>query len=56
MQHQLDGFKPKSNWCEYFALIWICEDTLFNAVFGKVCIKVDLGLVNKFEVRTDDDS
>ena len=56
LQDKVDSLEPQGDWCKHFTLIWVCENTLLNAILGQVGVKVDFGLMDKFEVGTDDNS
>jgi hypothetical protein len=56
LQNKVDGLEPQGDGREDFAFIGVCEDTLLNPIFGKIGVKVDFGLVDKFKVGTNDDT
>ena len=56
MQDKINGFEPQGDGRENLTLGRVCEDTLLNTIFGKIGIEIDFGLVDKFEIGTDDDT
>jgi len=52
-EEEVDGFEPHGRWSEYLAFRRVCEDAVLDAIVSKVCIKVDLGFIDEFEIRLD---
>lgn len=49
-KHEVNCFEPHRYWREYLAFGRVREDSFLDAIPSKVCVKVDLGFVDKFEV------
>jgi hypothetical protein len=56
LQDEVNSLEPQSNGRKHFALIRVGEDAFLDAILGEVGVEVDFCFMNKFEVRTDDDS
>jgi hypothetical protein len=50
LEHEINGIEEQRGWCKDLTLCRVGEDALLDTIFREIGVKVDFGLVDKFEI------